>query len=112
LNRFYANDADSAIAFYENLFDEKCSRRFTYKEINLEIARVGAVLIIAGSNEALQPFRTTQATFLVDSIHAYRDFLLKNGASIIRDLQNVPTGINMTVQHFDGTIVEYVEHKK
>lgn len=110
LNRFYVNDADTAIAFYENLFDKKCSHRFIYKEINLELAIIGTVLIIAGSDEALHPFRTTQATFLVDSIRSYRDFLLKNGATIIRDLQKVPTGTNMTFRHFDGTVIEYVEH--
>jgi hypothetical protein len=26
----------------------------------------------------------------------------------IRDLKEVPTGINMTVKHLDGTVVEYV----
>ena len=47
----------------------------------------------------------------MDSIIEYRDFLLKNGAIIIRDLKEVPTGINMTIKHLDGTTIEYVEHK-
>lgn len=61
--------------------------------------------------ERLKLFKNTQATFLVDSIIEFKDFLLDNGVTIIRDLKEVPTGMNMTVKHFDGTIVEYVEHK-
>lgn len=111
LNRFYVNDIDGAIKFYEKMFDEKCSMKFDYVEKNLKLATIGNVLIIGGCDEALEEFRTTKATFLVDSIAEFRTFLLNNGAEIIRDLKEVPSGKNMTVKHFDGTIVEYVEHK-
>lgn len=47
LMRFYIHDMDTAIGFYERIFDEKCTTRFTYTRFNLELARVGAVLIIA-----------------------------------------------------------------
>lgn len=72
---------------------------------------MGNILIVSGSDEALKSFKDTKATFLVDSITEFKEFLLNNGATIIRDLKEVPTGMNMTVKHFDGTIVEYVEHK-
>ncbi|WML34452.1 VOC family protein [Clostridium sp. OS1-26] len=85
--------------------------KFKYSQINLELAQVGNILIISGSDEELKPIKDTQATFLVDSIIEFKDFLLSNGATIIRDLEEVPTGMNMAVQHLDGTIVEYVEHK-
>jgi len=49
---------------------------------------------------------------LVDSISEYKDFLIQNGVVIIRDIQQVPTGLNMTVKHKDEVIIEYVEHKK
>ena len=77
--------------------------------MNLELEQVGDILLLCGSEEALQPFRDTKATFLVDSITEYREFLLNNGATIIRDLKEVPSGRNMTLKHLDGTIVEYVE---
>ncbi|WP_297421846.1 VOC family protein [Clostridium sp.] len=111
LNRFYVNNMEDAIKFYEKIFNEKCKNRFKYSEANLELARLGNILIISGSDEALSPFRDTQATFLVDSIIEFREYLLNNGATIIRDLKVVPSGMNMTVKHFDGTLVEYVEHK-
>lgn len=111
LNRFYVHDIEQSIEFYEKVLNEKCNLRFKYPQVNLELAQVGNILILAGSDEALKPFRHTQATFLVDSIIEFKEFLLNNGATIIRDLKEVPTGMNMTVKHFDGTIVEYVEHK-
>lgn len=112
LTRIYVNDINSAILFYEKLINEKCESRFEYKEAGLEIARISNLLIIGGSNQALEPFKNSTITRLVDSIEEYNDFLLKNGATIIRNIQQVPTGFNMTVQHMDGTIVEYVEHVK
>lgn len=111
LNRFYVNDIEQAIEFYEKVLDKKCVSRFKYSQMNLELASVGDVLIIGGSDEALKPFKDTQATFLVDSVAEFKDFLLKNDATIIKDIREVPTGWNMTVKHSDGTIVEYVEHK-
>ena len=111
LNRFYVHDIEKSIEFYEKVLNEKCNLRFKYSQVNLELAQIGNILILAGSDEALKPFKYTQATFLVDSIIEFKEFLLNNGATIIRDLKEVPTGMNMTVKHFDGTIVEYVEHK-
>ncbi len=110
LKRFYVEDIEAAIAFYEKILDEKCDLRFKYPQENLELAQIGNILILAGSNEALKPFRDTKATFLVESVIEFKDFLLNNGATIIRDLKAVPTGMNMTVKHLDGTVVEYVEH--
>lgn len=112
LVRVYVNDIHQAIDFYEELLNKKCSSLFDYPQVQLKIASIGNLLLIAGSDKALKPFRNTTATMLVDSIEEYNDFLLKNGATIIRDIQQVPTGFNMTVQHKDGTIVEYVEHRK
>lgn len=110
LIRIYVHDINTAIEFYEGLFHKKCSSRFRYREVNLELAQVENVLILCGSEKSLEPFRDTKATFLVDSVIEYRDYLLKHGATIIKDLKKVPTGANMTVKHTDGTIVEYVEH--
>ncbi|MCB2358271.1 VOC family protein [Clostridium estertheticum] len=111
LNRFYVHDIEQSIKFYEKILNEKCNLRFKYSQANLELAQVGNILIISASDEALKRFRDTKATFLVDSIIEFKDFLLNNGATIIRDLKAVPTGMNMTVKHLDGSIVEYVEYK-
>ncbi len=112
LSRIYVHDLDQAVEFYEKLLNTECTMKLDYKQVNLVLAQVGDILILGGTDEALKPFSDTKATFLVDSITEFRDFLIKNGAMVIRDLKEVPTGTNMTVKHLDGTIVEYVEHRK
>ncbi|MBG1265783.1 VOC family protein [Nostoc sp. WHI] len=111
LTRVYLNpiDLDEAIAFYEDLFTEKCWLWFQYSEAGLELAGVGSILLIAGSAETLSPFKSIQATFLVDSLNDFREALTQQGAVILAEPNKVPTGINMRAMHPDGTIIEYVE---
>lgn len=86
--------------------------RFSFPAIGCELAQVADILIIAGDEKSLAPFRETRATFLVDRIDEFIAFLSRQGGEIIRGPQNVPTGINCTIRHPDGTVIEYVEHKK
>lgn len=114
LTRVYISpdDLEQSIAFYEQLFGEKSNLRFKYPEADLELAQISSVLLIAGSEAALAPFRQTIATFGVDSILEARDALLQNGATILDGPKVVPTGQNMHARHPDGTIMEYVELAK
>ncbi|HEX2954555.1 MAG TPA: VOC family protein [Bacillota bacterium] len=110
LPRVYVQDIDQAVPFYEGLFGVASQNRFSMPNVGLELASVGSLLIIAGTEVALDPFRSTQATFLVDDLDAFYNDLMVKGSTVIRPIQSVPTGRNMTVRHPDGTIVEYVEH--
>jgi predicted enzyme related to lactoylglutathione lyase len=112
LSRLYLNDLNSALEFYEELLGTPATMRFEIPQIGLELAQIGDILLIAGSDEALKTFRSTQATFLVDSLDEFRAFLEEKGAKIIRGPDKVPTGRNMTVRHPDGSVIEYVEHSK
>ena len=96
----------------KHLAGTKAASRFAIPAAGRELARVQDIFIIAGSDEALRPFRSTNATFLVDSLEEYHRFLLANGGTILRPPRQVPTGINMTVPHPDSPVVEYVEHRK
>ncbi len=111
LVRIYVKNLDSALIFYENLLGVKCDLRFSYSEVGLELASVGQFLLLCGSDDALKTFRDTQATLIVDSLDEFKQFLELNGGKIIREPKIVPTGSNMTVKHFDGSIIEYVQHK-
>lgn len=110
LSRFYVNDLNSALEFYEELLGSPAAMRFKIPQIGLELAQIGSILLIAGSDEALKPFRSTQATFLVDSLDEFKAYLEEKGAEILRGPDKVPTGRNMTVKHPDGSVIEYVEH--
>lgn len=101
---------DDAIAFYEAVTGELCALRFSHPDAGLEVAAVGALLLIAGPPERLALIQTTQATLLVDNLDAARDIVIAAGASILEEPHHVPTGRNMRVRHPDGKIFEYVEH--
>ncbi|WP_413927096.1 hypothetical protein [Clostridioides sp. ZZV14-6345] len=73
--------------------------RFSYKEVVLELAQIGNVLLLSGSDDSLKSFIETKSTFMVDSVNEWRSYLLKNGAVVVRDKKKVPTGYNMTVKH-------------
>lgn len=112
LSRVYLEpeDLQRAVSFYEWLLGEECRLRFAYPEVGLELAQVSSVLLVAGSESALRPFRDTQMTFLVDSLQEFEEELSRQGARIIEHPRRVPTGRNMRVVHPDGAVVEYVEH--
>lgn len=110
LSRLYINDLNSALEFYEELLGTPASMRFEIPQIGMELAQIGDILLIAGSDEALKPFRSTQATFLVDFLDEFEAYLEQKGAEILRGPARVPTGRNMTVRHPDGSVIEYVEH--
>jgi predicted enzyme related to lactoylglutathione lyase len=112
LSRLYINDLNPALGFYEELLGTHTAMRFEIPQIGLELAQIGDILLIAGSDEALKPFRSTQATFLVDSLEEFKAYLEEKGAKIIRGPNKVPTGRNMTVRHPEGSVIEYVEHSK
>lgn len=97
------------LAFYEDLFREKCRLRFVHSAVRLELAQVGNVLLLAGPEEGLRPFRSTAATFVVDDLAEFREFLVQSGAAILSEPKEVPTGRNMRVRHPDGLVVEYVQ---
>lgn len=112
LTRLYVRDLDSALSFYEWLLNVKSNLRFRYPEMHLELVLVGDLLLIAGTEEALKPFRNTVATFIVDSVDEFQSQLERSGAKVLRGPREVPTGRNMTVLHPDGSIIEYVEHSR
>ncbi|PKL58471.1 MAG: glyoxalase [Methanomicrobiales archaeon HGW-Methanomicrobiales-5] len=111
MTRIYSENRDTTVRFYETLTGQTCSLRFAMPDAGLELAQVGTFLIIAGSEDALKPFRSTTATFLVDSVEEYFHFFTRNNIAIIRPPRPVPTGVNMTIQHPEGTIIEYVQHR-
>ena len=75
----------------------------------LELATVGRVLVVAGDEETLAPFRATQATLIVDDLDDCQSYLSAAGAEVVRGPQDVPTGRNLTAVLADGFQIEYVE---
>lgn len=111
ITRLYVSreQLEAGIAFYEAFFGEPCGVRESYPAIGVEAAQVGSFLLLAGPEQALEPFKNTQANLLVDSIEEWKDFLLKHGATIIEGPKQAPTGMEMRVMHPDGAQIKYVQ---
>ncbi len=102
--------ANNVIGDHEELLQTKVGTRFYYAEKQLDIAVIGQLLLISGTNETLDAVRDISLSLLVDDIHAYKAWLLEKGALLRQDITSVPTGFNMLIQHPDATVMEYVEH--
>lgn len=114
LTRLYlSNDQlEASVTFYETLFGERSGMRETYPEASIKAVQVGSLLLIAGPDQALEPFKATQANFVVDSVSEWKDFLLENGATLLEGPKQAPTGMEMRVKHPDGTQIKYVKYAR
>jgi predicted enzyme related to lactoylglutathione lyase len=102
---------EAAVALYERLLGVACDLRFAYPEMELYLASVGNVLLIAGRDDALDPFRATAMTLLVASLDDELARFGELGVELLEPPKAVPTGRNMLARHHDGAVVEYVEHR-
>jgi hypothetical protein len=111
LYRRYVGSAqfESTIAFYENLQTMKTERRLSFPERGIEVAVIGAFIVLAGTDDALAPVRHVDATLIVDSLDEFARQLHSLGAHVPTEFHTTQTGRNMTVSHPDGFVVEYFE---
>jgi predicted enzyme related to lactoylglutathione lyase len=103
-------DLDGSVSFYEALFGQRARMRFAYPATRLELAEVGGVLLIAGDEQALQPYTATRATLVVDSLEDFRAAFSDTGVTVLEEPVATPVGAKMRVRHQDGMVVEYVQH--
>ncbi|WP_067549017.1 glyoxalase/bleomycin resistance/dioxygenase family protein [Nocardia crassostreae] len=107
LARVYVDDLNTALPTFTALTGLQPGLRFPYQD--LELARIGDYLLIAGTPEALAPYRGTHATTIVDDLDAVLALLAETNADILDGPNDVPTGRNLTVRHPGGAQIEYVE---
>ncbi|TDD87035.1 hypothetical protein E1293_08635 [Actinomadura darangshiensis] len=107
-SRVYAADLEAVLASLTAVSGEPVSTRFRLSD-GLELATVGRVLVVAGDERALEPYRATAATLIVDDLDECLALLTRTGAQILRGPQAVPTGRNLTAKLPGGAQIEYVE---
>lgn len=107
LARVYVDDLDIALPTFVELTGEEPKLRFTYR--GLELASVGGYLLLAGTDEALAPYRGTHATAIVESVDEIVRITDRRGGEVLDGPNEVPTGRNLTVRHPGGATIEYVE---
>ncbi|BAJ32723.1 hypothetical protein KSE_69650 [Kitasatospora setae KM-6054] len=108
LARLYVDDLDRALPALRDLTGREVGKRFGYGDV--EVAGIGGFLLVAGTEEALAPFRDVQSTVLVDDLDGLRALLDARGGEIVSGPNRVPTGRNAVVRHPGGVVIEYVEH--
>lgn len=106
--RVYTTDLDAVSASLAAATGEPVTSRFSLPN-GPDLATVGEVLVVAGDEEALAPYRETVATLLVDDLDACRERLDEAGAELVRGPRAVPTGRNLTARLPGGLQLEYVE---
>ncbi|MFE2375428.1 VOC family protein [Streptomyces sp. NPDC059398] len=106
--RVYTDDLDSVLASFTAVTGESVGSRFTMPN-GLQLATIGRVLVVAGDQSTLAPYRATAATVIVDDLDQCLARLTETGARVLRGPQEVPTGRNLTAELGGGVRVEYVE---
>jgi hypothetical protein len=114
LARAYASPEgmDQVIGFYEKLLGERCLTRFSLPGLGLDIASVGAVHVLAGTDEKLKPFRHAHATFFVDSVASAQKQITAMGAEVLIEPAPGPGPSFMVARHPDGLVVEYIDQPR
>jgi hypothetical protein len=105
--RVYTEDLDAVLRPL-TATGEPVTGRFSMPN-GLELATVGKILVVAGDPEALEPYRATAATLIVDDLEECLRRLRRIGAQILRGPQEVPTGRNLTARLPGDIQIEYVE---
>ncbi|MEV4252859.1 hypothetical protein AB0J52_06785 [Spirillospora sp. NPDC049652] len=105
--RVYVDSLDTALPTFEALTSTRPNLRFPYRDV--ELASIGGYLLVAGTPEALAPYRNVQATTIVDNLDDVLALVERVGGDILDGPNDVPTGRNLTVRHPGGAVIEYVE---
>jgi len=105
--RIFTTDLESTVATLKAVHGTQPHLWLNYAPLTL--VGIGDVLAIGGTEEALKPIRGSLGPWIVEDIDDAKSKLLANGASVIRDVGNIPTGRMMYMKHADGSVVEYVQ---
>lgn len=75
----------------------------------LQLALVSGLLVLAGTDDQLAPFRATSATVIVTDLDAALGAATGAGAVVVRGIAQQQTGRNATVRLAGGPVLEFVE---
>jgi predicted enzyme related to lactoylglutathione lyase len=106
LARVFAPDLDAAIPLYEELAQAR-AERFGFRDV--ELARVGPFLLLAGNTAA---YRDRTATIQVADLAPVLAALESAGGEIVEGPAPAPNGARLIARHPDGAIFEYIETGK
>ena len=105
--RVVTGDMEATLAALLALTGKGVDLRFTAGEI--EIAAVGDFCVIAAPFESHGALREIVGPVIVDGLHRTRTKLLEQGATLVQDRFDVPTGSVLYARNRDGIVVEWLQ---
>ncbi|WP_433254510.1 VOC family protein [Streptosporangium sp. CA-135522] len=105
--RLYVDDLDTALPSLTELTGADPQWREGFGD--LELAGISRFLLVAGTPEALAPYRDTQGTAVVADIDEVEHVLKSHGAEIVGGPLDAPNGRGLTARHRGGAVIEYVQ---
>jgi predicted enzyme related to lactoylglutathione lyase len=105
--RIFTEDVDASLIVFKQLFGREPDMRFTSGP--RELAAIGDILLVGGTEEALAPIRNISGPFIVDDLAQTQQMLEQAGAVITQPFTRTPNGAILCARHPDGNIAEYVE---
>ncbi|MCU1643300.1 MAG: hypothetical protein JWN03_3575 [Nocardia sp.] len=106
--RVSADEFDVTVDYYEKTFGAPSPLRFRYDAGGLQIATVGPLVVIGGSQANLAAAVRQDVVAMVSSLEEQRA-MLPADATVQQEPADIPTGRNMFVRNPDGTLFEFVE---
>ena len=103
LARVFVSDLDAAVPLYEELAQAR-AEKFGFRDV--ELARVGPFLLLAGNTAA---YRDRTATIQVASLAPVLGALKSAGGEIVEGPAPAPNGTRLIARHPDGAVFEYIE---
>ncbi|WP_439030190.1 VOC family protein [Gordonia terrae] len=102
--RIFVADLDESLPLYETLVGTSADLRFPFEKA--ELAAVGDFLLIAGTDDDVEHYRSTVGPVVVDDLDAL--IALLDAAEFIGESRSA-TGRFAYLRHPDGAVVEYVQ---
>jgi predicted enzyme related to lactoylglutathione lyase len=106
---------EGTIHFYERLLGETVRARLKNPTGKLDLVLIGSMLLIGGAPEDLRSRHNLKATYVVDSLDAWRDEICRLGGDIVEGpapgptVSGKPIGRFMFARHPDGNLFEYFQ---
>lgn len=105
--RVFTTDLESTVATLKAVQGTEPHPRLD--DNSLTLVGMGNVLETGGPDEALGRIRGGLGPRIPEDIDDAEGKLLANGASVMLDIKNVPTGRMMDMKHADGGVTERVQ---
>jgi len=107
--RIVTSNLEDSLKPLKMLVGREPDLRIPLPEIGVELVAIGDFFIIAGSTDAIAPFRNVLGPVIVDDLETTQAMLEKGGAESTTPISKVSTGRLLFSHHLGGIVIEWLE---